>query len=354
MRIVELAPFEEPVPPRMYGGTELVVANITEGLVKRGHDVFLVASADSTTSAALVPISEKSFRELYPRTKYSEKEIEELRSYWRTRKSIEAIEMIKTLKPDIVHNHIGWRAVLLSPLIGCPIMTTLHGPLTPFKEMATFADYPTGNYISISNNQRLAMPDINWIGTVHNGIDVSAFEVGNGDGGYFAFLGRANPEKGLAEICRLVRKTSHKLKIAAKIDSVDVEYFEKEVRPHIDGVQIEFLGEVDHKGKNELLKNALALLVWLNWEEPFGLAVIEAMACGTPVIATKRGSMPELVVDGVTGFLVNSLEEMSAKLDEVNQIDRVACRRHIENNFSVDRMVLGYIDLAEKLINAKQ
>jgi glycosyltransferase involved in cell wall biosynthesis len=357
MKIVQLATWTEPVPPKKYGGTELVVYNITEELVKQGHEVYLLASGDSTTSATLMPLAEKSFRELYPREKYQEKELKDIEVYWKWRKSVDAAEIIQELKPDIVHNHNSWRGAMYLPLYNAPVVTTMHGPVNVYQERQTFLDFPQGNYVSISNNQRKANPDLNWVKTVYNGIDVSKFDIGEGKGDekgeYFAFLGRTDPQKGLLEICQMIKKTKYRLKIAAKIDFTAQEYFETQVKPLIDGEQIEFLGEVDHAGKNELLKNAKATLIWLNWEEPFGLVVTESMATGTPVIVNTRGSMPELIEDGKTGFLIKDLDEMQKKLDEVGTIDRKACRDHVEQHFSKEKMVADYLDLYKTIINKK-
>lgn len=349
MRIVEIAPWEEPVPPRRYGGTERVVHSVTEGLARRGHDVYLIAAADSTTSAHLVPVAPASFREMFPADKHSPQEIEELRNYWRIARVAQAMGTALDLAPDIVHNHVSWRAVLLAKFLHCPMLTTCHGPLNVFRELETFAAHPEGNYVSISDNQRKALPGANWIATVRNGIEVASYPMGAGDGGYFAFLGRANPEKGLLEICKLIKGSPYRLKIAAKVDSVDVEYFETNVRPYVDGDQIEYVGEVDDEEKRELLAGATALLLWLNWEEPFGLVVAEAAACGTPVIASRRGSMPELIEDGVTGFLVASVEEMRGRLKDAKTLSRAACRARAEAEFDVERMVDEYERIMERL-----
>ncbi len=343
MKIVLVAPFEEPVPPKKYGGTELVVSNVAEELVARGHDVHLIASGDSVTKAHLIPVVPQSLR-----ANKNNEDFAKWRDYRKFEGIAKIIGHIRDINPDIVHNHLNWRLVAFSDLIDQPMMSTLHGPLTSLFEREAYVTYPRGNYISISNNQRKALPDINWIGTVYNGIDVSKFEFGDG-GDYFVFLGRTTPEKGLAEICQTIKQTTHKLKIAAKVDPVDQEYFDLQIKPHIDGQQIEFIGEVDHVGKNELLKNAKGLLLWLNWEEPFGLVVVEAMACGTPVITNRRGSMPELVVDSRTGYLVNSVDEMKQKLDEVGDIDRQACRQHVLDHFTVGHMVDGYLEFAKQL-----
>ncbi len=349
MKIVQLVPWTEPVPPKKYGGTELVAYNLTEELVKQGHEVYLIASGDSTTSAHLIPIAEKSFRELYPRESYPEKQLKEIELYWKWRSAIAAAKIIADLKPDLVHNHMSWRGVLFSPLYNAPVVTTMHGPVNVYQERQTFLDFPQGNYVSISDNQRKANPDLNWVKTVYNGIQTAKFEFGEGKGSYFAFLGRTSPEKGLLEICEMIKKTKHKLKIAAKVDFVDGEYFETKIKPLIDGEQIEFLGEVDHAGKNALLKDAKALLSWLNWEEPFGLVVPEANVCGTPVIVNPRGAMPEIVEDGKTGFLINSLDEMQAKLEEVDTIDRAYCRQFVEKRFSVEKMVEDYTALYKQI-----
>jgi glycosyltransferase involved in cell wall biosynthesis len=345
MRIVEIAPWEEPVPPAKYGGTELVVYNVTEGLVEKGHEVYLLASGESKTSAKLVPIMEKSLRKMY-----DEKDIDAWRNYWKFAKLAYILEVINNLKPDIVHNNLNWRMILFSKFLPCPMMSTIHGPLSALNERQTYGMFPHANYVSISDNQRKAMPELNWVKTVYNGIDVNAFEFGSDERDYFAFLGRTSPEKGLKEICQTIKKTKHKLVIAAKVDSVDIPYFENEIKPHIDGDQIKFIGEVDHAGKVELLKKAKGLLLWLNWEEPFGLVVTEAMACGAPVIVNPRGSMRELVEDGKTGFLVNTLEEMAQKLDQIDSIDHLYCRNHVIQHFSKEKMVSDYIDLAKELI----
>ncbi len=341
-----IAPFEEPVPPHKYGGTELVVANITEELVARGHEVYLAASGESKTSAQLLPIVPQALRAL-PR-----EEFDKTRDYRKFAGMAKILQFIKDVNPDIVHNHLNWRLVTFSDFITQPMMTTTHGPLTSVFERLSYTSFPRGNYISISDNQRKALPEINWVRTVYNGIDTSKFELGEGKGDYFVFLGRTTPEKGLAELCKLFSGTKHRLKIAAKIDPVDQEYYDSKIKPFVDGNQIEYVGEVDHEGKNRLLKDAKGLVMWLNWEEPFGLVVVEAMACGTPVVINARGSMPELIVDGKTGFLVNTLEEMKQKLDEVDKIDRHACRRHVEENFTVAKMVDSYLEVAEQLISS--
>lgn len=344
MRIVQVAPLEEPVPPTKYGGTELVVYNLIEEMCRRGHEVFLIGTGDSKTSAELVPIIPKSLR-----LTYDQGEVDQWRNFLKIFYLPEVIKQIERLQPDIVHNHFAWRLIQFHDFIKSPMYTTAHGPINSFYEKFTFQHYSEENYISISDNQRQVLPDINWVRTIYNGIDVNRFEVGPKERDYFAFLGRTSPEKGLKEIIQVIKKTPYKLKIAAKVDTVDQAYFDQHVKPFIDGEQIEFLGEIGPEEKNEFLKKARGLLLWLNWEEPFGLVVTEAMACGTPVIVNPRGSMPELILHGKTGYLVKSLEEMQAKLSQVDNIDPLACRRHVETNFSASKMAEEYLDLAGEL-----
>jgi glycosyltransferase involved in cell wall biosynthesis len=348
MKIVQVAPWEETVPPKKYGGTELVVSNITEELVKRGHEVYLIAAGNSKTKAHLIPSFPKTLREEYPTNKYTEKQIEGFRSYWKFAKLSEIISTINELKPDIVHNHLNWRFILFGQFVDAPYVSTVHGSIDTLNEQETYKRHPNVNYISISNNQRKGMPQLNWIETVYNGIDVHNFGLGDGSGGYFVFLGRTTPEKGLAEICKMIKGTKHKLKIAAKIDAVDLKYYETEVKPYVDGNQIEYVGEVDHAGKRALLEKAAGLLMWLNWEEPFGLVVPEANACGTPVIINPRGSMKELIREGVNGYLVNTLDEMKKRLDDVSKLDRKKVREDAVQRFSVEKMVDDYLAVYEK------
>ncbi len=344
MRIVQIAAIEEPVPPHKYGGTELVVSNITEGMVERGHEVFLLAAGDSVTKGHLIPLVPKSLRNTYQAD-----ELETWRNYYRFSALADILDIIRKVKPDVVHNHLTWRMVLFERFIKAPMFTTIHGPLTALYERAAYNRFSKSNFVSISNNQRKAMPDINWIRTVYNGIDVDAFEFNDKPENYFAFLGRISPEKGIGKICQMIRKTKHRLKIAAKIDPVDRLYYETEVKPYIDGEQIEFLGEANHSEKVALLKNAKAFLHFLSWEEPFGLTIVEAMACGTPIIVNPRGSMPELVLDKKTGYFVNSIEEMQERLEDVSSINRADCRNHVVENFSKEKMVEEYLSLAYDL-----
>jgi len=347
MKILEISSFEEPIPPVKYGGIELVVHNVTEGLVEAGHEVHLLAPGNSHTSAHLVPYMEKSLREMYPSDDLA---------FWRDFHNFyltgQILKKIREIQPDIVHNHTGWRVLALSHLIDRPVVHTLHHPLTIRKHVEMFKRFPQTHYVSISDSQRKPMPELNWAGTVYNGIDVDRFEFSAKKQDYFAFLGRISPEKGIDVIIQMILQTPYTLKIAAKLDPADLQYYEEKVKPFIDGEKIKFIGEVDHAGKNELLKNAKASLTWLNRDESFGLAYTESMACGTPVIINPLGSPAELIEDGKTGFLVTTVDEMRKRLDDVDTILPQDCRDRVEKYFSKQAMVRGYEKIMKRLVSA--
>jgi len=348
MKIVQIAPFDEAVPPKKYGGTELVIYNITEELLKRGHKVYLLASGDSKTSAKLLPIFPKALRANAqakdPRIKDSLKFIGISR----------ILEYLKNLDIDIIHNHIGWRLLPFSSFIKPPIITTLHGPLDVENQSLFYGNFKKANYVSISNNQREPLPDLNYIATIYNGIALKKFPFSEEGGEYLAFLGRISPEKGPVQAIEAAKKAGLKLKMAAKVDLVDKAFFEKEVAPLIDQKQIIFLGEIDHKGKVELLKGAKALLCPIQWREPFGLFFIEAMACGTPVIAFDRGSAREIIEDKKTGFIVKNVKEIVQAIKNINKIDRRKCRQQVEKYFTVEKMTDGYEKVYYKILEKKK
>jgi len=344
MKIALLAPIEEPVPPAKYGGTELVVYNLCEQLVKMGHDVTLLASGDSKTSAKLVPIFDRALR-TNPETNSTE--VRDVYKYIGTAK---VIDYLQKNKFDIIHNHIGWRVLAMSSLLDSPTVTTLHGSLQVTILQKAFSLFKGANYISISDNQRKPMPELNYLATVYNGLDISKFKFFPEGQDYFAFLGRMSSEKGPVQAIQIAKAAGVKLIMAAKVDKADEKYFKEQVEPLIDGEQIKFIGEVDHDGKIELLGNARALIAPIQWEEPFGLFFIEAMACGTPVITMNRGSVPEIVVNNKTGFICENEAEAVEKIKILDTISRKDCFDHVNTNFSSEKMAEGYLAAYEKAL----
>lgn len=347
MKIALLAPFEESVPPYKYGGTELIVYHLAQILSKK-HSVFLLATGDSKTKAKLVPIFPRSIRK------------EKVSQDMKIRESLKYVGMakvvqeLKRINPDVIHNNIGWRFLPFAPLFKSPVITTLHGPLNIPYQQFVYGQFRKFPFVSISNSQRKPFKVLNFSATVYNGIDIRQFHFNNKPkGGYFAFLARMSPEKGPIQAIQAAKKAGVKLKMAAKVDAVDKEYFEKKVKPLIDGKQIKFIGEIGPKEKDEFLRNAKGLLVPLQWEEPFGLFMIEAMACGTPVIALKRGSVPEIVTNGKTGFIVKTTDQMVQAIKKIGLIDRRECRKRVEENFTAERMVSEYEKVYEKILRTK-
>lgn len=255
---------------------------------------------------------------------------------------------------DIVHNHFGWPMLMFAELVKAPLITTLHGSLAEPTENYMHNLCKNTPFISISNAQRRHAKHLNYVATVYNGIDVSRFEFSSKPQDYLVFLGRIHPQKGPEYAIEIAKKSNHKLIIAAKIDPLEQSYFEKKIKPLIDGKQIKFIGEVDHKQKVDLLKNAKAMISPIQWDEPFGITNIEALACGTPVISINRGSIPEILVDGKTGYLCRTIRQMIKRVNDIDKIDRQTCRWHVEQHFTAKGMALGYLKAYEKVIkNAK-
>jgi glycosyltransferase involved in cell wall biosynthesis len=350
MKIALLAPIAEKVPPRTYGGVEAVVYTLAEELHKRGHNVTLFAAGDSEVSCKLVPIAEKS---IGSKMDIATREALTLSAI------AEAIGHIRREKFDIIHNHTGWHALLLKSLIPCPIVTTLHGALNDKQENAKrerrmFSEFRLQPYISISKAQRRYAPLLRYSATIYHGIPAERFNPSYEPGEYLAFLGRFSPQKGPREAIKIAKATGSVLKMAGKINDFEREYFETEIKPHIDDKQIIFLGEVDHAQKVKLLRGAKALLSPIHWDEPFGLVNVEAYACGTPVIGMRRGSLPELVEHGKTGYLCRSVSEMISAVGRLNKIDRRYCREYVERKFSVDRMITRHEHLYRRLTTPRR
>lgn len=332
MRIAQVAPLWERVPPPAYGGTELIVGLLTDELVRRGHEVTLFASGDSVTLAQLEAI--------HPRSLRLDPEVKEAAIYDMLQMS-RVYEQVQDF--DIIHSHMGCTALPYSKLVKTPTVHTLHGIFTPDNEKM-FIQAKAQPFVSISNAQRQTQLGLNYVATVYNGIDIDRhiFHPRPAEPPYLAFLGRLSPEKGTHLAIAIAKASGWRLKIAGKVDIVDVEYFETEIKPQIDGTQIEYLGEADHEMKNELLGGAAATLFPITWREPFGLVMVESMAAGTPVIAFRLGSTAEVIKPGVSGFLCDTLDECVAAIPKAVELDRQKCRNYVVKQFSVKRMVDGY------------
>lgn len=337
MRIAQVAPVWERVPPRKYGGIELVVSLLTEELVRQGHDVTLFASGDSKTKAKL----ESVYHTAAPRELLGNP-VPDLYHV--------ATAFEKAKEFDVIHNHSGYSGIALSKFIDTPVITTLHGIFTDINMPFFKAFSDSCFYNSISNEQRKSCPDLNYAGTVYNAINMDSYQFSADKKDYFVYISRITKDKGSDVVIRIAKKAGIKLIMAGKIDpGRDTEYFEEEVRPHIDNDQIVFKGEVSEAEKRRLLKEAKAFIFPLQWAEPFGLVMPEAMACGTPVIAFPYGSVPEVVDQGVTGFVVNTEEDMIDAIKRVDEIDPRKCRDHAEKRFGVPRMARDYLSIYKKI-----
>ena len=341
MRIALIAPLDETVPPDCYGGVELVVANLARELVSMGHDVSVLASGNSTVAGRLIPIFAHNLRSDPLMVKYRN-----IYSYSGTGR---ILQLLREHRFDIIHNHFGWQILPFATLVNTPIVTTLHGPLNAIDQQLCFGPYADENFVSISNNQRKGMPQLHYVANVYNGIQTDAFSGGKTRRDYLAFLGRISPEKGIVEAIQVARAANVPLRIAAKVDPIDQTYFRRKVRPLIDGKFITFIGEVRHAEKVTFLQGARALLMPIQWEEPFGLVNIEALACGTPVIGLKRGSLPEIIDDGKTGFLCNDENDMATCVAKLPALNAAVCRAAAEQRFSARTMAESYLTVYKTL-----
>ncbi|HEY1213134.1 MAG TPA: glycosyltransferase family 4 protein [Bryobacteraceae bacterium] len=339
MRIAQVAPLHESVPPKLYGGTERVVSYLTEELVRQGHEVTLFASADSETKADLRGICERALR-------LQGKTIVDAIAH-----HIRMVEAVAQEAPefDIVHFHIDYLHFPVTRRQRLSAVTTLHGRLDLPDIHPLFREFPDMNLVSISDAQRKPMKWANWVGTVHHGIPENLYTAREQQGKYLAFLGRISPEKRVDRAIEVAKRVGMPIKIAAKIDAADREYFETKIRHLIDDPLVEFIGEIGDHEKNEFLGNAYALLFLIDWEEPFGLVMTEAMACGTPVIAWRSGSIPEVIDREVTGQIVESVDEAVRAVEEVGGMDRRLIRHVFEERFSAARMAHDYILIYRKI-----
>lgn len=335
MKIAQVAPLHESVPPPRYGGTERIVSYITEELVARGHDVTLFASADSRTAARLVPACRRALR------------LEGCRDPLAVHYRMFEAYAERAHEFDVAHFHVDYLHFPLTRRLRVPHLTTLHGRLD-FPEVVELYDaYREMPVVSISRAQRAPVPNLNWRGTVHHGLPRELYRFGQGDGGYLAFLGRLSPEKRCDRAIDIALRAGLPLKIAGKVDVADRPYFTSAIQPRLDPPRVEFVGEIDDAGKSSFLGGARALLFPIDWPEPFGLVMVESFACGTPVVAWNNGSVPEVMEDGVSGFVVDSLDAAVEAVDRSATLDRARVRRVFEERFTVPKMVSGYLPLYE-------
>ncbi len=346
MRIAQIAPLFESVPPLRYGGTERVVHWLTELLVAMGHDVTLFATGDSRTSARLVPVRDAAARFV--------------RNF--EVNNAPYVRMIETVRRaaqefDVLHFHIDFHPFPVFTRQPTPFLTTLHGRLDQDWVPGVYGMFPDAPLVSISESQRQPAPHLAWAATILHGMPAELLKpmAPAGAGGapeYFAFLGRISPEKGVVEAIRIARACGVKLKIAAKIGEEDLPFHEAVVAPLLDGPGVEFVGEIDDTHKPAFLSGAKALLFPIAWPEPFGLVMIEAMACGCPVVAFRRGSVPEVIEDGLTGFIVDDVDGAVAACNRLGEMDRFAVRRRFEERWTARRMAEDYLVLYRRLAGA--
>ena len=340
MKIAQIAPLIESVPPRLYGGTERIVSYLTEALVAQGHDVTLFASGDSLTSAKLVPCCPQALRldftvrDAIPYYMLMLNKVREMASRF-----------------DVLHFHIDQFHFPLFSGTSCRTVTTLHGRQDLPDLRPLYAGFPEMPLVSISDAQRLPINDANFADTVYHGLPTDLLTPSpHANGGYLAFLGRISPEKRVDRAIEIARAVGLPLKIAAKVDRVDQVYFDSEIRPLLSLPGVEFIGEIDEQGKSNFLGNALGLLFPIDWPEPFGLVMIEAMACGTPVLAFRNGSVAEVIEDDVTGHIVDSVDEAILKIGSLIGLDRGRIRRRFEERFSSARMAQDYVRVYQSLL----
>jgi glycosyltransferase involved in cell wall biosynthesis len=338
MRIAQVAPLAESVPPKLYGGTERVAAWLIEELVAMGEDVTLFASGDSRTSARLVPIWPRALRLGRPR---SDPLIAQAAL-------LEAVAA-RAADFDVIHVHTDWLLLPLLSRANVLFLTTLHGRLDLPGLPEFVRRFPQAPFVSISNDQRRPLPEANWLATIYHGLPVDSLRPTYERGSYLAFLGRLTREKGPEAAIRIARSAGMPLQIAAKVPRGERAYFKKTLEPQIDGDAIQLLGELKDEAKAEFLRGAAALLFPIDWPEPFGLVMIEAMACGTPVIAFRSGSTPEVVDDGVTGFVVEGEQEAVAAIRRLRELDRRKVRARFEERFTARRMAKQYLELYRRL-----
>jgi glycosyltransferase involved in cell wall biosynthesis len=343
MRIAQIAPLAESVPPRLYGGTERVVSWLTEELFRQGHEVTLFASGDSVTSARLISVVPEAVR---------------LSKSIKIGIALHILMLEKVFQMidefDVLHFHVDLFHYSACKRLGRPWLNTLHGRLDLPELADFFGDFRDAPVISISDSQRAPLPWLNWRRTIHHGLPSNLYTFKAQPSDYLLFLGRVSPEKRIDRAIEIASRAGQRLIIAAKVDPVDEKYFQESIRPLFDNPLVEYIGEVPQEKKNELIGNAQALLFPIDWPEPFGIVTIEALACGTPVIAWNCGSVPEIIESGITGFICSSIEEAVNAVKNIDLVDRRRCREIFEKRFDVKVMADKYLAVYEELLAGEQ
>lgn len=346
---ISVPPDYRKLPAGWIGAIETVVFNLINALVDRGHEVTLFASGNSKTKAKLISVISHPY-DFYRKDGTINKEAlidEDLFLIYK------ACEMANKGKFDIIHSHHYSRTLFFSPFIKIPIVETLHNPSSVSTNRFLKYFDKNINFVCISNNQKKQIPPVRFARTVYHGLDLKKFKFNNKEEGFFVFTGRIVPEKGLHVAVRIAKKQNLNLKIAGPLPNDQINYFNKKIKPYL-SKKIEYLGVLDQISLRNIIRMAAGLLMPIQWEEPFGLVVVEAMALGTPVIAFARGSVPELIVEGKTGFLVNTEHEMGKAIDKIKSIKRIDCRKHIENNFSVEKMAENYEIVYKEILEKRR
>ncbi len=340
LKIAQIAPLVERVPPKKYGGTERVVSSLTEQLVQKGHDVTLFATGDSETAAKLISVYPRALREAKMLDPHGLNE-------WSLLHIANAYK--RQSEFDIIHDHNSIFSLPTAQFAKTPIVITLHGSIN-LNNRRLYETVTTPYYVSISKQQTLHVPRLKISDTIYNGLPMTEYPFNKTHKGYLLFVGRISMEKGLHLAIDAANDLNLPLIIAAKLDDTNIDYFREYIEPRLYGEQIRWIGEVDQKQRNELMSNAMCFLHPVTWREPFGLTLIEAMACGCPVVAFNKGSIPEIIKDGKTGFVVNGLEEMIEAITKINQLDRSECRRYALKNFNDKLMADRYEELYNRIL----
>lgn len=341
MKIAQVSPLFESVPPKAYGGTERVISYLTEELVRQGHEVTLFAAGDSTTSATLTAAVPQSIRQ------------DTGRQAWLAYHSIQ-MDLVRSMADtfDVIHFHTDYLHFPLARTLRTPHLTTVHGRQDLPELVPLYRHFNEIPLVSISDSQRSPVPWANWCDTVHHGLPTDLYGLRSAPGKYFVFIGRVSREKRVDRAIDIARRCGVPLYIGAKIDDIDKPYFDEHVKPLFNDPLVTYLGEVGDQAKRELLEHACALLFPIDWPEPFGLVLIESLACGTPVVAYGHGAIPEIMEDGVTGFVVTNQDEAVRAAQNIDSIDRTRCREVFERRFTVARMAQDYLRIYQRLLDA--